>query len=63
VADDESPDTWTVWGDQPEPIFEGSKEAAVQYVKDRPQRIDLYFSDDAGDEWDLNSETGELERI
>lgn len=54
---------WTVWGNGRAPEYEGEKEAALDYVKDRPDRNDLYLADETGTEWDYNHGTGKLEKI
>ena len=48
-----SPEDWTVWGDDSEPVMETSEEEAKEYVeKNTASRPDLYLSDPRGHEWE-----------
>ena len=45
---------FTVWGDQTEPVLEGTEDECKAFVVSHEERIDLYLAAPDGTEWDYN---------
>jgi hypothetical protein len=48
---------WLVWGDKMKPLVQGLEDEVKKYVKDHPERNDLYIQDPEGTEYAYDQDT------